>query len=90
MRRRTVGGPRSNRTRNNIAMRATGWTPSEVCMQILKGLYSDTGSRPAYAELAYRRHWITSAAYLQIPADVGPSRFDLLYEPSPLFQLVKR
>lgn len=91
MRRRIRGGPRAWRTRADREMAATGWSESEVHLQIIKRTWTPMGEqRPAWAEAAYDRHWITLAAYLQIPNEPGKSAFDLIYAESPLYRLLKK
>lgn len=71
-------------------MEATGWSGSEIFTRTLKHTYPDQGEPPAWAKLAYKRHWITFAAYLQIPLEGDSNIADLVYADSPMFKLLKK
>ncbi len=82
--------------------RQSWWKPAYAdtssLTEALKHLYVSKDSpemaKPAYAVLAYERHWITGSAFKRI-ARVATGRIirgiaSLMAEPSPLFAMLKR
>jgi hypothetical protein len=67
-------------------MRETGWNGIEIQGRIMKSLYPDTKEPPLYAKLAYERHWITLAQFLQVPMVSCEPLSDLIYTSNPMLR----
>ncbi len=82
--------PRGWKGRRERAFDACGWSGPELQQRILRSLWPDSGEKPAWAELALGRHWMTLADYIKVPFLPGPTALERVYEKMPMFALVRK
>lgn len=88
--------PRSRRTREAHEAAAFGYSMTVATTEILKELYPDgreSFTRPAWAKLAKKHGWMSSARYYSMKATEpakGRPIMELMYANSPFVALLKK